>query len=58
MIWQFVKNFVCTYILGKPEWPNMLTFGLPITYTYWTLADARVKKDEHLENQKCYLNLK
>ena len=46
MIWQFVKN-----IWGKPEWPNMLTFGLPITYTYWTLADARVKKDEHLENQ-------
>ena len=22
------------------------------TYTYWTLADAWVKKDEHLENQK------
>ena len=28
-----------------------------VTYTYWTLADPRVVKDEHLENQKCYLNL-
>ena len=46
MIWQFVKNFV-----------NIVTFGLSITYTYWTLADPRVVKDEHLENQKCYLNL-
>ena len=47
MIWQFVKNFV-----------NIVTFGLSTAYTYWTLADAWVEKDEHLENQKCYLNLK
>ena len=32
-----------------------VTFALSITYTYWTLVDAWVKKDEHLENQKCYL---
>ena len=37
---------------------KIVTFALSITYTYWTLADARVKKDEHLENKKCYLNLK
>ena len=33
-------------------------FDLSTTYTYWTLADAPVKKDKHLENQKYYLNLK
>ena len=43
MIWQFVKHFV-----------SIVTFALSITYTYWTLADVRVKKDEHLENQKCH----
>ena len=47
MIWQFVKNFV-----------NIVTFDLSTIYTYWTLADAPVKKDKHLENQKYYLNLK
>ena len=46
MIWPFVKNFV-----------NIVTFGLSITYTYWTLADPPVVKDDHLKNQKCYLNL-
>ena len=40
MIWQFVKHFV-----------SIVTFALSITYTYWTLADVRVKKGEHLENQ-------
>ena len=44
MICQFVKNFV-----------NRVTFGFSITYTYWTLADALVKKDEHLENKKCHM---
>ena len=43
IIWQFVKNFV-----------SIVTFALCITYTYWTLVDARVKKDKHLENQKCH----
>ena len=43
MIWQFVKDFV-----------NAVTFDLSIVYADWTLADAWVKKDEHLENQKCY----
>ena len=43
MIWQFV---------------SIVTFALSITDTYWTLADAWVKKDEHLENQKCYLDPK
>ena len=38
----------------KKNFVNVVTFGLSITYTYWTLADARVKKDEHLENQKCH----
>ena len=36
----------------------MVTFALSITYTYWTLVDARVKKDDHLENQKCYMKPK
>ena len=27
------------------------------TYTYWTLADAWVKKDEHLENQKLWVHV-
>ena len=39
-IWQFVKKYSI--------------FALSITYTYWTLADAYVKKSEHLENQKCH----
>ena len=43
-IWQFVKKFV-----------NIVTFALYITYTYRTLADARVKKDKHLENQNVIL---
>ena len=30
----------------------IVTFVLSITYPYWTLAYPRVKKDEHLENQK------
>jgi hypothetical protein len=29
-------------------------FALSTTYTYWTLADAQVKKDEHLENQNLH----
>ena len=37
---------------------NIVTFGLCITYTYWALADAWVKKDEYLENGKFYMNLK
>ena len=41
------KNFV-----------NIVTFGLSVTCTYWTLLNACVKKDEHLENQKYYLNQK
>ena len=41
MIWQFVKNF-----------ENIVTCCLSNTYTLWTLVDGRVKKDEHLENQK------
>ena len=45
MIWQFVKNLV-----------NIVTVS--ITYAYWTQEDVRVKKDEHLESQKYYLNLK
>ena len=36
MIWQFLR---------------IVTFDLSITYTYWTLVDAWVKKYEHLENQ-------
>ena len=43
MIWQFV---------------SIVTFALSITYTYWTLVNARVKKDERLENKKCYLDPK
>ena len=43
MIWQFV---------------SIVTFALSITYTYCTQADARVKKDEHLENQKVLLEPK
>ena len=31
---------------------RIVTFA--ISYTYWTLADAWEKKDEHLENQKCH----
>ena len=46
MIWQFVKNFV-----------NIVTFGLSITYTYWALADAWVKKDEHLEKKYVTLGM-
>jgi hypothetical protein len=42
----------------KKNFVNIVTFGLSITYTSWTLADARVRKDEHLEIQKCCLNLK
>ena len=34
----------------------IVTFALSITYIYWTLADAWVKKDEHLINQKCYMD--
>ena len=41
------KNFV-----------NIVTFGLSVTCTYRTLLNACVKKDEHLENQKYYLNQK
>ena len=37
---------------------SIVTFSLYITYTYWTLEDAQVKKDEHLENQKCYFGSK
>jgi hypothetical protein len=29
---------------------------LHITYTYGVLGDAWVKKDKHLENQKCYMD--
>ena len=43
IIWQFVKNFV-----------SIVTFALCITHTWWTLADARVKRDKHLENRKCH----
>ena len=36
---------------------SIVTFALSITYIYWTLVDARVKKDEHFENKKkCYLD--
>ena len=42
MTWKFEKNFVC-----------IATFALSITFTYWTLVDARVKKDDHFENKKC-----
>ena len=31
---------------------GIVTFALCITYTYWTLDDAWVKKDKHLENKK------
>jgi hypothetical protein len=44
MIWQFVKHFV-----------SLVTFYLFITYTFWTLADARVKKEKYLENQNVTL---
>ena len=47
MIWQFVKNVV-----------SIVTFAASITHTYWTLEDARVKKDEHLESQKFYFGSK
>ena len=30
------------------------TSALSITYTYWTLVDAWVKKDQHLVNQNCH----
>jgi hypothetical protein len=36
----------------------LVTFALPFIYTYWTLVDARVKKDEHFESQKYYLESK
>ena len=39
MIWHFV---------------NILISFLSITYTYWTLADVWVKKDEHLGQQICH----
>ena len=42
-ILQFVKNFV-----------SIVFFVFCITYTYWTLVDAWMKKDKHLENQKCH----
>ena len=45
MICQFVKNFVC-----------IVTFSLYITYTYGTQADAWLKKDKNLENQKGYMD--
>ena len=47
MIWQFVKNFV-----------NIVTYGLLITYTYWTLADAQVIKEEHFRKLKILLEPK
>ena len=46
------------YDLAVCKYMYVVTFALFIAYTYWTLVDARVKKDEHLENQKCYLNLR
>ena len=30
----------------KKKFVNIVIFGLSINYTYWTLADAWVKKDE------------
>jgi hypothetical protein len=29
-----------------------VTFTLSFDYTFWTLVDARVKKDKHLEIEK------
>ena len=37
----------------KKNFVSIVTFALSVTYSYWTLADAHVKKDEYLENQKC-----
>ena len=34
------------------DYGSVVTFALSFDYTYWTLADARVKKDKHLEIQK------
>ena len=42
----------------KKNFVIIVTFALSITYKYWTLADARVKKDYHLENQKMLLGPK
>ena len=36
----------------------LVTFALSFIHTYWTLVDALVKKDEHFENQKCYMGSK
>ena len=44
IFWQFVKNFV-----------SIVTFDLCITYTYWSLVDARVEKGKHLEKLKMLL---
>ena len=44
IIWQFVKHFL-----------SVVNFALCITYTYWPLADAQVKKDKNLENQNVTL---
>ena len=41
MMWQFVWLF----------------FALSITYKNWTLVDAWVKKDRHLENKKMLLSV-
>ena len=42
----------------KKNFVIIVTFALSITYKYWTLADARVKKDEHSDNQKRYFGSK
>ena len=47
MIWQFVRE---TFV-------SMVIFALSITYKNWTLVDAWVKKDRHLENKKMLLSV-
>ena len=51
-IWKlYLTRDRTKWICTKQGLP-VVTFALSITYTNWTLVDALVKKDQHLENQK------
>ena len=45
-------------LFWNPLFDNIVTFVLSFDYTDWTIVDARVKKDEHLEIQTIHLDPK
>ena len=50
------QNLILEFMIV--QFVSIVIFALAIIYTYWTLVNARVKEDKHLEDQECYLDPK